>query len=172
MNEYCIENLLSIRELLIKINEKQYRHQSALLSGATIGQHIRHILDLYSCLLSGLSSRVISYDHRTRQREVELFPEKAISLINTTIEDFAKVNMDDRIVLKGIFSAESEDLIQSIETSIYREMAYNLEHSIHHQALIKVGLLELGVIDLVDENFGVAPATIRLSKKQQYNEVS
>ncbi len=50
------------------------------------------------------------------------------------------------------------------ESSYQRELLYNLEHSIHHQALIKVALLEIQH-DLVDENFGVAQSTIEYRKK-------
>lgn len=51
------------------------------------------------------------------------------------------------------------------KTFINRELAYCLEHSIHHQALIKVGLKEQNIENLIDENFGVAPATIRHKQK-------
>jgi hypothetical protein len=43
-------------------------------------------------------------------------------------------------------------------------LAYCLEHTIHHQALIKIGLMELNLIHLIDQHFGVAPATIRFKK--------
>ncbi|MEP0367883.1 MAG: hypothetical protein ABJN36_18705 [Cyclobacteriaceae bacterium] len=167
MNEYCIENLLSIRDLLMKMDQTQYRKPSALLSGSSIGQHVRHILDLYECLISGIKRGVVSYDKRARQHEVEKHPQAAISLINTTIEGLTKLNTNDRIVLEGNFTAR-DNLIETIETSISREMAYNLEHSIHHQALIKVGLFDLDATELVDESFGVAPAIIKFAKKQQY----
>ena len=39
------------------------------------------------------------------------------------------------------------------------ELIYNLEHSIHHQALIKVAVLKNSAIQL-SENFGVAKSTI------------
>ena len=46
-----------------------------------------------------------------------------------------------------------------IESNYHRELLYNLEHCIHHQALIKVAILQLENI-LVNDNFGVARSTI------------
>jgi len=38
---------------------------------------------------------------------------------------------------------------------------YCLDHAIHHQALIKIGLKELQIADLVGDDFGVAYSTLR-----------
>jgi hypothetical protein len=47
-----------------------------------------------------------------------------------------------------------------------RELLYNLEHCIHHQALIKVAVLESDTI-FVNENFGVARSTLNIEKCAQ-----
>ena len=49
---------------------------------------------------------------------------------------------------------------EKISTNYFREIAYNLEHTIHHMALIRVGLRELGDIP-VDDSYGVASSTIK-----------
>lgn len=46
-----------------------------------------------------------------------------------------------------------------IETNYHRELLYNLEHCIHHQALIKVAVLQCESVK-IDDNFGVARSTI------------
>lgn len=51
----------------------------------------------------------------------------------------------------------------TIRSNYNRELLYNLEHSIHHQALIKVALHEFGNV-FVNENFGVASSTIQYKK--------
>lgn len=50
-----------------------------------------------------------------------------------------------------------------IETNYFREVLYNLEHCIHHQALIKVALLNFNYIQ-ISETFGIAPSTIEFRK--------
>jgi hypothetical protein len=46
-----------------------------------------------------------------------------------------------------------------IESNYFRELLYNLEHCIHHQALIKVAILQCETVT-IDPNFGVARSTI------------
>jgi hypothetical protein len=51
-----------------------------------------------------------------------------------------------------------------ISTNYFREVAYNIEHTIHHMALIRVGINETTNI-LLPENFGVASSTIKYRKQ-------
>jgi hypothetical protein len=47
----------------------------------------------------------------------------------------------------------------SISSNYHRELLYNLEHCIHHQALLKVALLPMKNIK-IDADFGVARSTV------------
>ena len=52
----------------------------------------------------------------------------------------------------------------NIKTNYYRELAYNLEHTIHHMALIRVGIAEVSSLS-VPENFGVAYSTLKFRER-------
>ena len=52
-------------------------------------------------------------------------------------------------------------LLMSSVTYVDRELLYCLDHAIHHQAFIKIGLKELQIADLVEDDFGVAYSTLR-----------
>jgi len=54
-----------------------------------------------------------------------------------------------------------EAAVEVVSSSFGRELVYCLDHAIHHQALIKIGLKELDCAQLVSEHFGVAYSTIR-----------
>lgn len=160
MTQYCKQNLLELKELLQKLSEEQYSRPSEILSGASIGQHLRHVLEFYYCLIEALESGIINYDNRKRNKQVETNPSAAITAIDNIISVLDSGLECTDLTLQGNFSAIGDPIV-SIRSSVYRELAYNLEHSIHHQALIKVGLKEQGMESLIGVDFGVAPATIR-----------
>ena len=62
-------------------------------------------------------------------------------------------------MLEATYDEHSDKFI-NIATNYHREIAYNLEHTIHHMALIRVGLTEVAKIEL-PENFGVASSTVK-----------
>ena len=157
MKKDCIANLMEHQELLLKLSDKQYQHQSELLSGASIGQHLRHVVEFYDCLLNGLSQEKINYEKRARSLELENNRKTAIKKISSIIEQLLSLGLNSRLYL------EIEDTI--IATSVERELYYNLEHSIHHQALIKVGLKEQNIGNMVSADFGVAPSTLKYRKQ-------
>ncbi|MDD5150289.1 MAG: DinB family protein [Flavobacterium sp.] len=163
MRTYCQENLNEIKKVLLQLTNEQYDHKAILLSQASIGQHIRHIVEFYQCVLLGLDTKIVNYDNRKRNLLIETDRNFAIKIINAINSYLDQDIPDETIVLEGNFCAEEGKQTQ-IKTSIFRELAYCLEHSIHHQALIKVGLLELDRLSFIDDTFGLAPATIRYRK--------
>jgi hypothetical protein len=168
MKTYCKQNLEEIKLLLSLLSNKKYTHRARLLSGATIGEHVRHILEFYQSVLNGLDSKIINYDNRKRNLLIESDKEVAIQNIDFICSKLTVDMADESLVLVGNFSSlEGEE--SQIRTSLFRELAYCLEHSIHHQALIKVGLLELNKLSYIDHTFGLAPATIRYKKYAQNN---
>jgi len=160
MKTYCKQNLKDIKKLLFQMSNKQYAHNARLLSGSTIGEHVRHILEFYQSVLNGLETKIINYDNRKRNRRIEIDKEIAIQNIDLICVELNSILEDESIILIGNFS-NTEKGSSQIKTTLFRELAYCLEHSIHHQALIKVGLLELNSLSFIDDTFGLAPATIR-----------
>lgn len=160
INSYCNENLDTIAELLQKLSAEQYQQKETWLFESSIGQHTRHILEFYLCLLEAENCQVANYDDRKRDLSLETDPEIAYQKIQDLKAKIEKVNSTQILTLKVNHHLQEEDCIQ-METTFGRELAYCLEHSIHHQALIKVGLKAMNLTELVDETFGVAPATIR-----------
>jgi hypothetical protein len=163
MKTFCHENLTEIKTMLLQLTDEHYLFPSNTLFGATIGQHIRHILEFYESALVGLKADIINYDNRKRDLLIETKIQYAIQIINKIDASLNQINFDKHIILEGNFCSEEGNSTQ-IESTLYRELAYCLEHSIHHQALIKVGLLELDCLSFIDDSFGLAPATIRHRK--------
>ena len=160
MKKTAKENLMQLQKLMNSINDSDYTETIDILSGATIGQHIRHILEFYLLLVSGTFTGTISYDKRERDPRIENSPAFASGTIGRLLTGIDTLIEDDRIILEADYTVDGKDG-NAIKTSVGRELAYCIEHSIHHQAIIKAGLLAKGLSVLTDEHFGVAYSTIR-----------
>lgn len=155
--QYAIENLMQTGKLVASITDRHYIQNLNLLSGASIGQHVRHIIEFYQCLQDGYPRGVIDYNKRNRSIRLETETDYTLTII-TGIIGFLERASDKSLIMKldDVFG-------QSIlaHTSLYRELAYNLDHTIHHQAIIKIGMQELMPHYTFSENFGLAPSTRR-----------
>lgn len=161
MKTIAKENLLQILDLLKNISKENYTRKSDILSGSTIGQHVRHILEFYLLLISGSFSGTISYDKRKRDRRVELDPHFALSQIDWLLVGIDTLDLNLPVSFEGDFTTDGSSRY-ILPSSVGRELVYCIEHSIHHQAIIKAGLIGLDLQSMTDEHFGVAYSTIRL----------
>jgi uncharacterized damage-inducible protein DinB len=157
------ENLYQLREFLENISNDHYTAKPEILSGASIGQHIRHILEFYLLLVSGSFSGTISYDKRKRDIRIEEDTRFAIQTIDRLHSGIDTLDEKYQVKLKADYS-NGEKSQKLIDSSVGRELAYCIEHSIHHQALIKAGLIAIGLNNIISEDFGVAYSTIRYKK--------
>ena len=60
--------LQDLMDLCENLEDQQYRHNSKLLNGASIGQHLRHSAEFYLCLSQGIPTQTVNYDERKRER--------------------------------------------------------------------------------------------------------
>ena len=163
MEKNCTDNLNEIKSLLVQLTNENYTQILKHLSGATIGQHVRHIIEFYQTIVDIDTRNSINYDIRRRNLRIEEDINYAIQLIED-ISNFFCVSIPDRnCKLESNFSSNNNECL-TIPTSLYRELAYCLEHSIHHQALIKVAVLQLESVQ-ISESFGVAPSTLEYRKQ-------
>jgi hypothetical protein len=98
-----------------------------------------------------------NYEKRKRDYQIETDKELASSLLKEIYQNIDRSNKD--IFLEAKDYCESMEAIR-IPSNYYRELAYNLEHTIHHMALIRVGINEVSSVRLPEE-FGVAYSTVK-----------
>jgi hypothetical protein len=156
-NSQLQHQLQQLVAMLKNISYEQFVYKSKFLSNASIGAHTRHIIELLQCTIIGYEIELIDYINRDRNFEIEVNLELAVQLINQLQ---TKSNLQDKILY-----VICEDGT-SVCSSYYRELLYNVEHIIHHLALIKVSLVELNA-HVVDNNFGFAYSTLQYKKTQQ-----
>lgn len=163
MIDECTNNLEEIKDLINGLNQIQYQKELVSLNNSTVGKHIRHIVEFYICLFEGIENKSVNYDNRKRDIRLEQDIKFTINKINEIIVAISLVNKDSNLTMESNFSINNNNKIK-ISTSLYRELAYCLEHSIHHQAIIKIGLCELKLENLISNSFGIAPSTLRFNK--------
>jgi len=150
-----------LRYYLQIIDPVVYQSPLELLSGSTIGQHTRHIIEFYNCLLEQSAQQtdpVINYAKRRRDHLIESQPDHAIGFVDELCNRLQDLD-SQQICFLDCAEHGQEDLL--VSSTIGRELIYNIEHTIHHLAIVKIALrATLPSIEL-PEHFGVAPSTIR-----------
>ena len=140
-------------DLLGQMSDYDYASPCPELSHASIGEHTRHIIEMFQCLENQYERGVVNYDLRERNRQMQTDTKFAIANISQVKNNVDKPNKT--IELQQIVDGEEI----CIESNYFRELLYNLEHCIHHQALIKVVVIRHESLS-VNDNFGVARSTI------------
>lgn len=148
---------VQLAETLDLLSQQEYAQPCSTLFNNTIGQHVRHIIELFQCLENGYEAGIVNYEKRKRDRQIETDKNFAASLLKDVYAGLGKT--DKALTLEAIYDDLATEPIR-ISTNFYREIAYNLEHTIHHMALIRVGINEVSAIRL-PEDFGVATSTVK-----------
>ena len=68
-----------------QFSNDEYALKIDLISDSSIGMHVRHILEFYSCFLDNISNNEICYDSRKRQLVFEVD-------VNSTLEKFKDIS--------------------------------------------------------------------------------
>ncbi len=156
-----VKNVLNqLSDSLVNLTDVEYIQQSRILFNATVGQHVRHVIELYICLFTGYEAGVINYEKRKRDIRIETDKDFAVELMTMIINSLDK---DNKELLLEVSCDDSFPPV-SVPTNYYREIIYNLEHTVHHMALIRVGISEVSKISL-PEGFGVASSTLKYRKE-------
>lgn len=155
--------LQQLKELLQTLTKEQYCSTLDVFSGASIGQHTRHILEFYEALAT--FETTVCYDERNRDKRLEEDTAFAIKFIGSLKSTIHNLDMDKEVVHVAGFGKEQNYIANEVKSSIGREMIYAVEHAVHHMAIIKIGLITNWPTIKIAQNFGVADSTVRYKEK-------
>lgn len=164
---HAASGLLSQLALIIEqLPEESFRKKLSILNYASIGQHIRHTIEFFQCLIEQVEQGTINYDHR--KHDVVIENDSAIALESIQeIKHYLQANAKDfQLVLEASFSLDEEEISTRCNTSFYRELAYNIEHLVHHMAILKIGIQSMENPIQLPENFGIAASTVRFQNSK------
>ena len=156
--------LLQLKNVLEQLNNEQLSSQLDVLNGSTIGMHVRHILEFFMCLTESQTTFKVNYDLRDRDTSLEVSTDKCIKTLNKILFFLTKTRDDYELELSANYSLSDESEKITLKSTFLRELLYNVEHTIHHLAIIKIGIKALNINLVADETFGVAASTIRNKK--------
>src|SRR5258708_5544139 len=168
---------------LCQLQPGEYAQPSETLSGHTIGQHVRHNIELFQSLENGYEGGRVNYEKRKRDKAIENDIELACRLLEQIL---AALSRPDKPLLLEASYADSEPSGSSsssgssesspasgacqpmiLSTNYYREIAYNLEHTIHHMALIRIGIRDSGSALVLPEGYGIASSTLKYRRDRK-----
>lgn len=159
LSEACSNILYQLTDLVRQIREADFVRPAESLSYSTIGQHLRHTLEFFLCFEHGFEKGLINYDKRPHDKLIESDKFLALAAIGRISEFVSRV--DDRpLKLEVGYDLEKETFI-TIDTTAMRELVYNIEHAVHHMAIMKIGIKEIAAYIGLAPDFGIAASTIR-----------
>jgi uncharacterized damage-inducible protein DinB len=141
--------------------EGKYSAVAASPFNASIGQHYRHVLEHFQCLLQGAASGEVNYDSRQRNPRIETetaYAGAATREVLQQIENWTDVTLQQRCTTVSTVAYHS-DAPSTISSNLARELAYCIGHAIHHYAIIRLLCSHLGV--QIPAEFGYAPSTLK-----------
>ena len=156
----CKSILSQLEDVIQHVHEEDFSRPSLALSNATIGQHLRHTIEFFICLEKGFEKGLVNYDKRDHDHLIE--SDKVIATASIRgIANFISAHREDKpLNLEVAYERDSEDAV-TIETNYLRELVYNIEHTVHHMAIMKIGIREVAPYVQLPADFGVAVSTLR-----------
>lgn len=160
LTEVSCRILDQLAHVVRQLDSADFVRPSPALSQSTIGQHVRHTLEFFQCLERGLPGGVVNYDERERYDLLQESRELALDTMDQIIA-FLRSTSENLSLTLEVGYERTSDRTQAVPTNYHRELIYNIEHAVHHMALIKIGVRELAPYVALPADFGVAVSTMR-----------
>lgn len=136
-----------------------YSQPLEILHSNSIGKHVRHVVEFFECLDFGNTSLVVDYDDRKRNLLLENNTEYALNRIGEIQESIA--GYEEKMLTLNVDYGHGKQIVY---TTLYRELVYNIEHCVHHLAILKIGIEMHFPHVKLDSDLGVAYSTQQFQK--------
>lgn len=144
-------------QLLSCITDNEYNNKTIAPYYSSIGVHMRHILDVFDCVLDGIESGNINLINRKRNELAENYTQHGIAYFEEILRRLKLLENADfnKIVMV------TDDLGLGIVSENYTLGGILIQahsHAIHHFASVGYVISQLGIA-LPDVDFGFNPTT-------------
>lgn len=152
-----IANLKKGEKLLHKLPTTTYSNKTVGPYHSSVGEHLRHILDIFDCIFEGLPYGKVDLTARKRNEAVEKEIPAGLKYISSTIRQ-----LQDMATLspKTIVEVTDDLGLGMVKTpyTLAAAMCQAHSHAIHHFACIGYVLESLSAGD-IEKRFGYNPTT-------------
>lgn len=160
--------LSKIKVYLEELDNERYSRPLDLFSNSSIGQHTRHIIEFLQCLIEQNPTGIVNYEKRKRNKAIEEETETAAEILDFIMDRLKSGELKKSLILETQYDHDGP--IHSVETTLDRELIYNIEHAIHHMAIIKIGMKVIAPEIGISSDFGVAPSTVRYRNGREVSQ--
>lgn len=155
-----IELLEQSRNLLELLDDEGYTTPEPMAMNASIGGHLRHVLEHIEPILDTPAAGLLDYDARPRDRDIEGSRACALARIEALQAALHAMPREwemDALRLRNRV-AENEAAVTIASSSRARELIYAIAHTVHHYAIIRIICSLRGIV--LPDSFGYAPSTL------------
>jgi hypothetical protein len=181
LKAYALGPLFQVEYICQQVSAEDYTRKVPAFYNASIGCHIRHILDHYNRLTHHIvrvaadntNDSMVQYDVRERNTDVETNKESGCRqsfTIRNQLTEFLSGNSSNSSSNKYKNTIVVEFVDESgapfqVETNVGRELSFVGHHGIHHLSTIRLMLQSFQRYNHLDfGNLGLAPSTIQYNK--------
>lgn len=162
-----VELMRQLSELLDGLSDAGYVAKPVGPIESSIGAHVRHCLDHVRTLATagGASQGPCELDYDTRARNTRIETDRTVALeeiagLQRQLAAMPRSCEHKSVDLKVLMTSDGEPM--AVKSTVAREAAFVLSHTIHHNAIIGAMVKLLG--GKLPDRFGYAPATIKALK--------
>lgn len=151
------ENLQRGIKLLEAISDADYSDCTIPPYYSSIGNNMRHVLDVFLCVFEGIESNKIDFSFRRRNELAQKETKTGINYCKEIIEQLYLLNPKDFNTIIKV----TDDLGNGAVTVDYTLISALIQahsHAVHHFAIIGFIISQLG-IELPEPDFGYNPTT-------------
>lgn len=129
-----------------------------------VGSHLRHMADFVRAFTGGVRTGRIDYDARRRDERLEREPARAVQLLRELQVELEALDLSRAHALAQPVLVRTEAPPDAgpdehwFGSTVGRELAALVSHSVHHYALVALALRQFGLEPPAE--LGVAPSTL------------
>lgn len=155
--EHNISVLTQVDTILVQLSDEELMRGHSILFGSSVGQHIRHILEFYQCLLSAVGTGSFSYDRRQRDLQIETEVAAARASVAWSTRHLEQLGADRELRMDS--DLPGVPLGTGAVTTLKRELLYLADHGVHHLAMVRIALEQALPHVRIQGQLGVAVST-------------